>query len=88
MLESEDLLKLVEAEMHKNMLLLLFALFEIASTPFFKKITSFNNSIHIRLSEKCLSFTGTSFTTMHLYTDMKHVMIFILIIQNGSYVIR
>ena len=25
----------------------------------------------IRLSEKCLSFTNTSFTMMHLYTNMK-----------------
>ena len=42
---------------------------------------------YIRLSGKCLSFTTT-----HLYTKMKHnlsnVMIFILIEQNGSYVIR
>ena len=45
----------------------------------------------IRLSEKCLSFTDTSFTT-HLYTNMKsnlsNVVIFILREQNGSYVIR
>ena len=37
----------------------------------------------IRLSEKCLSFTDTSFTTMHLYTNTKpnlsNVVIFILI---------
>ena len=46
----------------------------------------------IRLSEKSLSFTDTSFTTTHLYTNMKPnlsiVVIFILIEQNGSYVIR
>ena len=46
----------------------------------------------IRLSEKCLSFTDTSFTTTHLYTNMKpnpsNVVLFILIEQNGSYVIR
>ena len=48
--------------------------------------------IYIRLSEKCFPFTDTSFTTMHLYTNMKpnllNVVIFILIEQNGSYVIR
>ena len=48
--------------------------------------------IYIRLSEKCLSFADTSFTTMHLYTNMKpnlsNVVIFILIEQNGSHVIR
>ena len=47
---------------------------------------------NIRLSEKCLSLTDTSFTTMHLYTNMKpslsNVLIFILMEQNGSYVIR
>ena len=46
----------------------------------------------IRLSAKSLSFTDTSFTTTHLYTNMKpnlsNVVIFILIEQNGSYVIR
>ena len=46
---------------------------------------------YIRLSEKCLSFTDTSSTTMHLYTNMKpnlsNVVIFILIEQNESYVI-
>ena len=46
----------------------------------------------IRLSEKCLSFTYTSFTTTDLYTNMKpnlsNVVIFILIKQNGSYVNR
>ena len=46
----------------------------------------------IRLSEKCLSFIDTSFTTTHLYTNMKpnlsNVVIFILIEQNGSYLIR
>ena len=45
----------------------------------------------IRLSGKCLSFTDTSFTTIHLYTNMKsnllNIMIFILIEQNGSYAI-
>ena len=39
-----------------------------------------------------LSFTDTSFITTHLYTNMKpnlsNVVIFILIEQNGSYVIR
>ena len=39
--------------------------------------------IYIRLSEKCLSFTDTSFITMHLYANMKpnlsNVVIFILI---------
>ena len=48
--------------------------------------------IYIRLSEKCLSFTDTSFITTHLYINMKpnlsSVVIFILIEQNGSYVIR
>ena len=40
--------------------------------------------IYIRLSEKCLSFTDTSFITMHLYTNMKpKLVIFILIEQNG-----
>ena len=38
---------------------------------------------NIRLSEKCLSFIDTSFTTMHLYTNMKpnlsNVVIFVLI---------
>ena len=47
---------------------------------------------NIRSSEKCLSFTDSSFTTMHLCTNMKpslsNVVIFILIEQNGSYVIR
>ena len=47
---------------------------------------------YIRSSEKCLSFTDTSFTTTHLYTNMKpndsNVVIFILIKQNGSYRIR
>ena len=42
----------------------------------------------IKLSEKCLSFTDTSFTTTHLYTNMKpnlsNVVIFSLIDQNGS----
>ena len=46
----------------------------------------------IRLSEKCLSFTDTFFTITHLYTIMKpnlsNVVIFILIEQNGSYIIR
>ena len=46
----------------------------------------------IRLSGKCLSSTDMSFTTMHLYTNMKpnlsNVVILILIEQNGSYVIR
>ena len=46
----------------------------------------------IKLSEKCLSFTDTSFTTTHLYINMKlnpsNVVIFILIEQNGSHVIR
>ena len=46
----------------------------------------------ISLSEKCLPFTDTCFTTMHLYTNMKpnlsNVVIFILIEQNESYVIR
>ena len=45
-----------------------------------------------RLSEKCLSFTDTSFTTMRLYTNvnpnLSNVVIFILIEQNASYVIR
>ena len=49
-------------------------------------------SLSIRLSEKCLSFIDTCFTTTHLYANMKpnlsNVMIFILIKQNGSYVIR
>ena len=48
--------------------------------------------VSIRLSEKFLSFTDTSFTTMHIYTNMKlnlsNVVIFILIEQNRSYVIR
>ena len=48
--------------------------------------------IIIGLFEKSLSFTDTSFTTMHLYTNMKpnlsNVVIFILIEENGSYVIR
>ena len=47
---------------------------------------------YIRLSEKCLSFTDTSFTTLHFYTnmepDLSKVVIFILIEQNRSYVIR
>ena len=47
---------------------------------------------NIRLSGKCLSFTHTSFTTTHLYTNMKpnpsNVVIFSLVEQNGSYVIR
>ena len=46
---------------------------------------------YIRLSEKCLSFIDTSFTTTHLYTNLKpnlsNVVIFILIEQNESYVI-
>ena len=46
----------------------------------------------IRLSEKCLSFTDTSFTATHLYINMKpnvsNVVIFILIEQNGPYVTR
>ena len=46
----------------------------------------------IRLSEKYFSFTDTSITTMHLYTNMKpnlsNVVIFILIEQNRSCVIR
>ena len=45
----------------------------------------------ISLSEKCLSSTNTSFTTTHLYTNMKpnlsNVVIFILIKENVSYVI-
>ena len=52
----------------------------------------YNKAINIRLSEKCLSFTDASFTTMNLYTNMKlnlsNIVIFILIEQNGSYVIR
>ena len=44
------------------------------------------------LSERCLSFTDTSFITMHLCTNRKpnlsNVVIFILIEQNESYVIR
>ena len=48
--------------------------------------------INIRLSGKCLSFIDSSFTTMYLYTNMKpnlsNVVIFILIDQNGSCVIR
>ena len=43
---------------------------------------------YIRFSEKCPSFTDTSFTTMYLYTNMKpnlsNIVIFILIEQNGS----
>ena len=43
---------------------------------------------NVRLSEKCLSFTDTSFITTHLYTNVKpnlsNVVIFILIEQNGS----
>ena len=35
---------------------------------------------------KCLSFTETSFTTMHLYTNMKPNLC--LIEQNGSYVVE
>ena len=46
----------------------------------------------IRLSGKCLSFTDASFTTTYLYTNVKpklsNVVIFSLIEQNGSYVIR
>ena len=42
----------------------------------------------ILFSEKCLSFTDTSFTTTYLYTNMKpnfsSVVIFILIEQKGS----
>ena len=51
-----------------------------------------DSKINIRLSEKCFSFTDTSFTTTHLYINMKPnlsvVVIFILIKQNWSYVIR
>ena len=49
------------------------------------------NDYYIRLSGKCLSFTDTSFITMHPCTNMKsilsNVVIFILIEPNGSYVI-
>ena len=48
--------------------------------------------ISIRSSGKYLSFTDLSFITIHLYTKKKpnlsNVVIFILIEQNGSYVIR
>ena len=59
-----------------------------------KRLASLTEDIevNIRLSEKCLSFTVPSFTTMHFYTNMKrnlsNVVIFILIEQNGSYVTR
>ena len=49
-------------------------------------------NINIRLPEKCFSFTNKSFTTTHLYINMKpnlsNVVIFIFVEQNRSYVIR
>ena len=49
-------------------------------------------SSDIKLPEKCFSFTDASFTTINLYTNAKpnlsNVVIFILIEQNESYVIR
>ena len=64
-------------------------------TKRFYKSTYIGHAIifqYISLFEKCLSFTDTSFTTTHLCRNMKpnlsNVVIFILIEQNGSYVIR
>ena len=48
--------------------------------------------LYIRLSEKYLSSANVSFTTVHLYRNVKpnlwNVAVFISTEQNGSYVIR
>lgn len=47
---------------------------------------------YIRLSQKCLSSTNMPFATIHLCMnikpDLSNVMVFILIEQNGSDIIR
>ena len=53
---------------------------------FFLLLEYFSFGISIRLSETCLSFTDTSYTTMHLYTNVKpnlsNVVIFVLTEEN------
>ena len=43
-----------------------------SKTCFYPNITVLSAYRIIKLSGKCLSFTDTSFTTMHLYTNMNN----------------